>query len=52
MAMTVAKHGQYSRINTINANADAGVKSGLPVTGDGVVIRDDRVESVASSSPA
>lgn len=28
MAVTVAIHGQYSRINTMNAKADAGVKSG------------------------
>lgn len=38
IAVSVAIHGQYNKTNTRNDNADAGVKSGWPVTVDGIVI--------------
>lgn len=51
MAVIVAMQGQYNKMNTINARADAGVKSGLPVMESGVVSRVDNALSEASSLP-
>ena len=51
IAVSVAIHGQYNSTKIRNASADAGVKSGCPVRGEGVVSLWPSVCCSTSSSP-